>query len=62
MTDQLAGSALSVAAVLVFIVLTVRHGITERRRPDVDDHAARASCIAMRPARRKASSELSTLW
>ena len=38
MTDQLAGSLLSVAAVLVFVVLTVRHGITERRRPDVDDH------------------------
>ena len=32
MTDQLAGSLLSVAAVLVFVVATVRHGMSERRR------------------------------
>ena len=39
MTDQLAGSALSVAAVLVFVVATVRHGMSERRRlNDGDDH------------------------
>jgi hypothetical protein len=32
MTDQIAGSMLAVAAVLVFVVLTVRHGLAERRR------------------------------